>query len=100
MFESFLRENWVVILLVAVAAVLVIAILKRYGAPIRKFTSEVRVELGKAQWPWDPNEKGFRRYKELTDSTVVVLVAMTILGGYIAFFDFILINVVSYMTHP
>ncbi|MFZ4779577.1 MAG: preprotein translocase subunit SecE [Terrimicrobiaceae bacterium] len=65
---------------------------------IRKFTSEVRVELGKAQWPWDPNEKGIRRYKELNDSTVVVLVAMIILGGYIAFFDFILINVVSFLT--
>ncbi len=67
---------------------------------IRKFTSEVRVELAKAQWPWDPNEKGFRRYKELTDSTVVVLVAMLILGGYIAFFDFVLVNIVSYLTHP
>lgn len=52
---------------------------------IRKFTTEVRTELGKAQWPWDSNEKGFRRYKELTDSTVVVFVAMIILGGYIAF---------------
>jgi len=67
---------------------------------LRKFMSEVRVELGKAQWPWDPNEKGFRRYKELTDSTVVVLVAMLILGGYIAFFDFVLINVVSFLTNP
>lgn len=67
---------------------------------VRKFTSEVRVELAKAQWPWDPNEKGFRRYKELSDSTVVVLVAMLILGGYIAFFDFVLINVVSFLTHP
>ena len=66
----------------------------------RKFLSEVRVELGKAQWPWDPNEKGFRRYKELSDSTVVVLVAMLILGGYIALFDFVLINVVSFLTHP
>ncbi|MEI6178401.1 MAG: preprotein translocase subunit SecE [Verrucomicrobiota bacterium] len=67
---------------------------------IRKFTSEVRVELHKAQWPWDPNEKGFRRYKELTDSTVVVFIAMVILGGYIAFFDFILINVVGFLTRP
>ncbi len=66
----------------------------------RKFTAEVRAELNKAQWPWDPNEKGFRRYKELTDSTVVVLVAMTIIGGYIAFFDFVLINVVGYLTRP
>ena len=67
---------------------------------IRKFTSEVRVELGKAQWPWDPTEKGFRRYKELTDSTVVVFVAMVLLRGYIAFFDFILINVVGFLTNP
>jgi preprotein translocase subunit SecE len=67
---------------------------------VRKFTSEVRVELGKAQWPWDPAEKGFKRFKELTDSTVVVLVAMLILGGYIAFFDFILIYVVGFLTKP
>ena len=66
----------------------------------RKFISEVRVELGKANWPWDPNEKGFRRYKELTDSTVVVMIAMILLGGYIAFFDFILINVVGFLTRP
>jgi preprotein translocase subunit SecE len=66
----------------------------------RKFISEVRVELGKANWSWDPNEKGFRRYKELTDSTVVVMIAMILLGGYIAFFDFILINVVGFLTRP
>jgi len=67
---------------------------------VRKFTSEVLLELAKAQWPWDPNEKGFRRYKELNDSTVVVLVAMFILGGYIALFDFALIHVVSFLTRP
>lgn len=66
---------------------------------LRKFTSEVRVELAKAQWPWDPNESGFRRYKELVDSTMVVVIAMLILGGYIAFFDFILITVVSALTN-
>ena len=65
---------------------------------IRRFISEVRVELNKAQWPWDPNERGFKRYKELADSTMVVLIAMLILGGYISFFDFILINVVSFLT--
>lgn len=66
----------------------------------RKFFAEVRTELGKAQWPWDPNEKGFKRFKELVDSTMVVVIAMVILGGYIAFFDFILINVVGYLTSP
>ncbi|MBN8708256.1 MAG: preprotein translocase subunit SecE [Verrucomicrobia bacterium 61-8] len=65
---------------------------------IRKFVTEVRVELGKAQWPWDPNEKGFKRYKELADSTMVVLIAMVILGAYIALFDFFLINIVGFLT--
>ena len=27
---------------------------------VRKFIGEVRVELNKAQWPWDANEKGFK----------------------------------------
>jgi preprotein translocase subunit SecE len=67
---------------------------------ISRFTSEVRVELGKASWPWDPNEKGFKRYKELWDSTVVVIIAMVIVGGYIAFFDLILINIVGFLTKP
>ena len=66
----------------------------------RTFFTEVRTELGKAQWPWDPNEKGFKRYKELVDSTMVVVIAMVILGGYIAFFDLILINVVGFLTRP
>jgi preprotein translocase subunit SecE len=66
----------------------------------KKFISEVRVELGKAQWPWDPNETGFKRYKELWDSTVVVVIAMLLLGGYLAFFDFVTINVVGFLTRP
>lgn len=69
-------------------------------AKTRNFIAEVRTELGKAQWPWDPNEKGFKRFKELVDSTMVVVIAMVILGGYIAFFDFILINFVGALTRP
>ena len=65
---------------------------------IRKFFGEVRSELAKAQWPWDPNEKGFKRYKELSDSTMVVLIAMLILGGYIALCDFILVHFVNALT--
>ncbi len=67
---------------------------------ISRFTAEVRAELAKASWPWDPNEKGFKRYKELWDSTVVVLIAMLIIGGYIAFFDLILVNIVGFLTRP
>ena len=49
----------------------------------------------KASWPWDPNEKGFKRYKELWDSTVVVLIAMVLVGGYIALFDVFLLAIVN-----
>jgi preprotein translocase subunit SecE len=64
----------------------------------KNFFSEVKVELQKASWPWDMKERGFRRYKELTDSTLVVLIAMLLLGGYVALFDFVLVNVVHYFT--
>jgi preprotein translocase subunit SecE len=67
-------------------------------AKTRNFFSEVKVELQKASWPWDPKEKGFRRYKELVDSTLVVIIAMLLLGGYVALFDFVLVNVVHYFT--
>jgi preprotein translocase subunit SecE len=65
---------------------------------VKSFFGEVKVELQKASWPWDPKEKGFRRYKELTDSTLVVIIAMLLLGGYVALFDFVLVNFVHFFT--
>ena len=41
----------------------------------KQFFTEVKVELLKASWPWDPKEKGMKKYKELVDSTVIVVVA-------------------------
>ena len=67
---------------------------------ITNYFSEVRAELAKVQWPWDDSERGFKKYKELWDSTLVVLLAMLLVGGYISFFDFITINVVGFLTHP
>ena len=67
-------------------------------AKTKNFLNEVWVELQKATWPWDPKEKGFRKFKELTDSTLVVIIAMLLLGGYVALFDFVLVNVVHYFT--
>ena len=63
-----------------------------------KYFGEVRAELKKATWPWDMKEKGFKRFKELTDSTVVILIAMVLLGAYVAFFDFIMIYVMKGVT--
>ena len=64
----------------------------------KNFIGEVRVELQKASWPWEPKEKGMKKYKELTDSTLVVIIAMLLLGGYVALFDFILVNVIHFFT--
>ncbi len=67
-------------------------------AKTKSFFSEVRAELQKCSWPWEAKEKGFRRYKELTDSTLVVIIAMLLLGGYVALFDFVLITFIHYFT--
>jgi preprotein translocase subunit SecE len=64
----------------------------------KNFFNEVKVELQKASWPWDPKEKGFKRYKELIDSTWVVIIAMLLLGGYVALFDFVLVNFIHFFT--
>lgn len=54
---------------------------------LRTYIGEVFIELKKANWPWDPKERGFAKYKELIDSTIVVFIAMLLLGGFVAFFD-------------
>jgi preprotein translocase subunit SecE len=57
---------------------------------LMRYLSEVMAELKKATWPWDPKEKGFAKYKELTDATIVVFVAMILLSAFVGFFDFAL----------
>ena len=64
----------------------------------KNFFGEVKVELQKVSWPWEPKEKGFKKYKELTDSTLVVIIAMLLLGGYVALFDFVLVNFIHFFT--
>ena len=68
---------------------------------LTKYLGEVRSELHKASWPWIPKgkgEKGFKRFKELTDSTVVVFIAMMLLGGFVTFWDYILFNIMELVT--
>jgi len=67
-------------------------------AQTKKFIGEVKGELAKASWPWDPKEKGVRKYKELTDSTLVVVIAMLLLSGYVALWDIVLMNVFGFLT--
>ncbi len=57
------------------------------------FFREVKTELQKATWPWDPKEKSFgAKYKELIDSTVVVIIAMILLAAFISMADFALMG--------
>ncbi len=67
---------------------------------IANFIHEVKAELRKASWPWesDPKVKGFKKYKELVDSTVVVLVAMVLLAGFVALFDVVATKVLGLLT--
>ena len=86
----------IVYALVAIGAVVVV---RNYGK-ISRFSGEVKGELRKASWPWesDPKIKGFRKYKELIDSTIVVLIAVILLAGFVQMWDFIHVLIVSNLT--
>ena len=66
-------------------------------SPTKNFISEVKVELTKASWPWEPKEKGVKKYKELIDSTMIVVIAMLLLAGYVSGWDFIMNLIVSFL---
>ncbi len=62
-----------------------------------QYITAVKGELKKCSWPWesDPKVTGFKKFRELNGSTLVVLIAMVLLGGYVAFFDYVLAAVVN-----
>ena len=68
-------------------------------AKTRQFIGEVRQELLKASWPWEPKEKGYKKYKELADSTMIVLIAVLLLSGYISLWDVVLNFIVGALVH-
>jgi preprotein translocase subunit SecE len=71
--ESFMIGNsiWVTGLVYGlVTAVLVLLVV--FHGKISAFLAEVRAELGKCAWPWDPEQNGLRRYRALLDSTLMV----------------------------
>ena len=65
---------------------------------VKTFINEVKVELMKASWPWEPKEKGMKKYKELTDSTLLVLIAMVLLAGYVGLWDFLMLSLSAFLT--
>jgi preprotein translocase subunit SecE len=84
-------------ILAVLAATLVVLVL-RYRLRVFTFISEVRVELEKCSWPWDPNQTGLKKYKELIESTAVVVVSTILLAGFVTTSDLVLAHVVGFLT--
>jgi preprotein translocase subunit SecE len=85
-------------LVLAALAVVLLYLLLRYRVAFFKFLGEVRVELDKCSWPWDPNLTGFKKYRELRDSTVVVILSVVLLAGFVTSSDFVLTHLVGFLT--
>jgi preprotein translocase subunit SecE len=88
----FLQGPWVAL------GVLAVFLFLFFREPIVKFIGEVKVELDKCSWPWDPSQTGFKKYKELIESTVVVIISVVLLAGYVTAWDFLLSHVVGALT--
>ena len=65
---------------------------------ISKFVGEVKTELLKCSWPWDPSESGVKKYRELIDSTTVVALTTLVLAAYTSGFDFLISRVVGWLV--
>jgi preprotein translocase subunit SecE len=82
---------WLILLIVVITAYSKRVVL---GAYLR----DVMTELQKATWPWDPKEKTFAaKYKELIDSTLVVIIAMILLGACVSTIDLGLLGITSWI---
>jgi len=84
----------------AVLLVAIVFLILKWVA-VSNFLGEVKGELRKASWPWesDPKIKGLKKYKELVDSTIVVLIAMILLAGFVQFWDFFHVLIVGFFTN-
>jgi len=95
---NYLQAHLLQSILWLTASILLSWIVVKNGAQILRFINEVGLELSKCSWPWNPQEKGIKRYKELIDSTVVVAVSSLLLAGIVTASDFILLRVVGFLT--
>ncbi len=81
-----------------ILAALAVWIAVSQGAKIGKFCGETWTELKKCSWPWNPQEKGPKRYSELIQSTLVVAISSLLLAGFVTSSDFILVQVIGFFT--
>jgi preprotein translocase subunit SecE len=75
-----------------------VALLLVYRVKVIKFVGEVKVELEKCSWPWDPAQTGLKKYKELLESTLVVIISVILLAGFVTTSDLVLAHVVGALT--
>lgn len=90
--------SWIWTAVVGGLFLVTVFLLFRYRAAITKFVGEVRAELVKCSWPWDPTETGVKRYRELIDSTAVVAMTTLVLAAYTSGFDFLITRVVGWLV--
>ena len=90
--------SWIWTAVVGGLALAAVLLLFRYRGAIAKFFGEVRAELVKCSWPWDPTETGVKRYRELIDSTAVVAMTTLVLAAYTSGFDFLITRVVGWLV--
>ncbi|MFQ3670236.1 MAG: preprotein translocase subunit SecE [Verrucomicrobiia bacterium] len=76
----------------------VVVVLLMFRARILTFGEQVVAELKKCSWPWDLEQTGFRRFKNLIDSTVVVSVVTLLLAAYTTIFDFLINKLVGFLV--
>jgi preprotein translocase subunit SecE len=93
-------DSWISTGIVYAILLVLLVVLIRNLAKVSSFIGEVKGELRKASWPWDsdPKARGFKKYKELIDSTIVVLIAVILLAGFVQFWDFVQVYVVGFLT--
>ena len=56
---------------------------------MRDFLAEVMAELKKSSWP---------TRRELTDSTIVVVITVLVLGMFVALADVVFLRIISFLT--
>ncbi len=95
-----LGESWVASGIIYGFVLIALFLLIKNFAKVSTFIGEVKGELRKASWPWnqDPKAKGFKKYKELIDSTIVVLIAVILLAGFVQFWDFVQVLAIGFLT--
>jgi preprotein translocase subunit SecE len=95
-----ISDSWIATGIVYAIVLVLLILLIRNLAKVSNFIGEVKGELRKASWPWDsdPKARGLKKYKELVDSTIVVLIAVILLAGFVQFWDFVQVYVVGFLT--